>query len=92
LFQRSSRHTTEIYVQYSTASLTVWLCRICLRHRGKILLHLRLLVSTNTEKMHVGQLYGKYCSIEYIFGTDLAFHEVADKFFLLNQIQVWSVC
>jgi hypothetical protein len=32
LFQRSSRHTTEIYVQYSTASLTVWLCRICLRH------------------------------------------------------------
>jgi hypothetical protein len=34
LFQRSSRHTTEIHVQYSTASLTVWLCRICLRHKG----------------------------------------------------------
>ncbi len=32
LFQRSSRHTTEIHVQYSTACLTVWLCRICLRH------------------------------------------------------------
>ena len=33
LFQRSSRLSTEIHVQYSTACLTVWLCRICLRHR-----------------------------------------------------------
>jgi len=32
LFQRSSRLSTEIHVQYSTACLTVWLCRICLRH------------------------------------------------------------
>ncbi|MFN9898896.1 MAG: hypothetical protein ACK55Z_08925, partial [bacterium] len=37
LVQRSSRHTTEIHVQYSTASLTAWLCRICLRHNVKYL-------------------------------------------------------
>jgi hypothetical protein len=36
LFQRSSRLSTEIHVQYSTACLTVWLCRICLRHNSSI--------------------------------------------------------
>jgi hypothetical protein len=36
LFQRSSRLSTEIHVQYSTACLTVWLCRICLRHNSTL--------------------------------------------------------